>query len=745
MDMEGAKQRRVFRAAGRGWGRGQAAIVAIIALQGLVSAHVAAAVPVTTAIKVDHFGYRPADTKIAVVTSNPGAAVEMRDTTDAVVFTIPTDGGSIEAKGVDGPGSGDSVWWINFTPFSTSGTYRLYSGALGAQSYDFDIRADIYNTPGRAALKAFYYQRCNTPKASTFAGAWADDTACHMSDTATGPAAGQTDYGVRDLTGGWHDAGDYNKYVWPAASSAIVTMLRAYEDNPTALRDDDLNIPESGNGIPDLLDEIKWELDWMLKMQLPNGAVLSQMHVDGWASDAPPSHDSNVRFYQNPTLESGAVAAGTLALAARVYAGAGQVAYAATLRSAALAAWGWLQSQGDSNEKVWAAAEIFRLDSGQTAAQNYVDAYHTSAWAGLFFNVVDYDTQAALSYVQTPGASSTVVANMLADIGDQVDYIFSSDDLYRNGMPAWSYYWGSNAIRAGYGLFLLAAAQRNATGSHTSGECLQHALDFLHFFHGQNPLSMVYLTNMAALGGEHSSFQFYHSWFGDSSNTFSASNYLGKPLAIFEPDYPYFKGTDNFGINDNKAAALGPAPGFVPGGPNKDYSGTAQPPLGAVYYNRFYRDWADQTGLDVRTWEITENSIGYQGPYVALSAYFTRTPVCNDASVCALNGQTCTSDTQCLSGTCMSGTCGKAIGQSCTSDTECVSNACTANTCLGLSDGQSCASSPQCTSGSCVGGICAAIAGVPTLSEWGVIVFSALAFAFVLWTARRLQRPETPK
>ena len=59
-----------------------------------------------------------------------------------------------------------------------------------------------------------------------------------------------------------------------------------------------------------------------------------------------------------------------------------------------------------------------------------------------------------------------------------------------------------------------------------------------------------------------------------------------------------------------------------PGGPNKDYGGDASPPLGAVYYNRFYRDWNDQEVWTAKTWEITENSIGYQGPYVALGAYF---------------------------------------------------------------------------------------------------------------------------
>jgi hypothetical protein len=211
---------------------------------------------------------------------------------------------------------------------------------------------------------------------------------------------------------------------------------------------------------------------------------------------------------------------------------------------------------------------------------------------------------------------------MLASIGAQVDYILANDDLYRNGMPSWAYHWGSNAPRAGNGVFLTVAARLGATGSLTPAECRAHALDLLHYFHGQNPMSMTYLTNMSAFGGEHSSYQLYHAWFGASSNASSSNNYIGKPPEITEPDYPYFKGVDNHGINDNKSSAFGPAPGFVPGGPNASYSGDALPPGGAVYLNRFYRDWCDQTVWTVLSWEITENSIGYQGPYVALAAAF---------------------------------------------------------------------------------------------------------------------------
>jgi hypothetical protein len=635
----------------------------------------ALAAPVSQAIKTDHFGYRPGDAKVAIFSADPGSAVELRDTADAVRFRVPADGGSIVAKGFDAP-SGDSVWWVDFTPFATPGTYRLHSAALGAQSYDFELADDVYNAPLAAALATFYLQRCGTPKLAAYAGDWADPAACHATDGATTNAPGHTNYGTFDLTGGWHDAGDYNKYVWKAASTAIRFLLLAYERNPALFPDGTGTIPESGNGLSDLLDEVAWELDWMAKMQLASGAVLHQMHVDGFASNSPPSADTNRRYYQNPTMESAAVLAGSFAHAARVFESVGMASYAAALEAKALAAWSWLLTQSDSapddvrEAKAWAAAELFKT-AGTASAKTYVDGFYPSSWAGRFFNVARYDTFAALTYVTTPGANATVVANQRQSISDQVNYLFGNDDLYRNGMPSWSYHWGSNTPRAAQGSFLLAAAELGLTGSRTADDCVRHALDTLHFFHGQNALGMVYLTNMAARGGEHSSFQFYHAWFGDSNSSFSRSNYLGKPAAIAEPDYPYFRGTDNLGVNDDKLSTFGPAPGFVPGGPNAGYSGTAIPPKNAGASNRFYRDWADQTDWTAVTWEITENSIGYQGPYVALAAAFADAtaagcasdPDCDD-------GLFCDGAERCAAGACQAGTPPCAPGESCDEATD---------------------------------------------------------------------------
>ena len=136
------------------------------ALAALVAAPVAmSAAPVTQNIKMDNFGYRPGDVKVAIFIADPGGTVQIRNTSDQVVFTIPTSGGSITSMGADGQPSGHTVWQVNFTPFSTPGTYRLHVPSWNAQSYDFKLDPNVYNEVGKAALKTFFYQRCGVAHA----------------------------------------------------------------------------------------------------------------------------------------------------------------------------------------------------------------------------------------------------------------------------------------------------------------------------------------------------------------------------------------------------------------------------------------------------------------------------------------------------------------------------------------------------------------------------------------------------
>src|SRR5207237_8102112 len=118
--------------------------------------------------------------------------------------------------------------------------------------------------------------------------------------------------------GGWFDAGDLNKYV-PYLEATLFDLLWAYELNPNVFGDD-TNIPESHNGVPDLLDEVKWELDWVLEMQYADGGVFNR--VAGRSFDNgpnPPSSDSQPRFYTAKTTRATATASASFAHAARAY------------------------------------------------------------------------------------------------------------------------------------------------------------------------------------------------------------------------------------------------------------------------------------------------------------------------------------------------------------------------------------------------------------------------------------------
>jgi hypothetical protein len=131
---------------------------------------------------------------------------------------------------------------------------------------------------------------------------------------------------------------------------------------------------------------------------------------------------------------------------------------------------------------------------------------------------------------------------------------------------------------------------------------------------------MVYLTNMAAYGGEHSSFQLYHGWFsftGDDGDHGNA-DYNGRPTAVVEPLYPYYP-------DDTQTSTWGPAPGLVPGGPNMDYGGDYDIP-NRSFPAYAYRDWSVGCAWDGSTcasasWEITEPMCAYQGPVVLLLSF----------------------------------------------------------------------------------------------------------------------------
>src|SRR6185312_14996901 len=226
-----------------------------------------AAIRLNAHLLVDQFGYRPADPKVAVIRNpragydsadhfEPGTAYEVRSVADgAVVYSGHPEAwrhGELQAS------SGDSGWWFDFGTVRKPGSYFVFDVQRGVRSATFAVGEDVYKPILRAAVRMYFYQRSGFPKHLPHAQAcWVDEPAYvgRGQDTEAHDITDRDNKAkVRNLAGGWFDAGDTNKYVTFAAT-AVHQLLTAYQNSPAAFGDD-TNIPESGNGIPREIDEV---------------------------------------------------------------------------------------------------------------------------------------------------------------------------------------------------------------------------------------------------------------------------------------------------------------------------------------------------------------------------------------------------------------------------------------------------------------------------------------------------------
>ena len=265
-------------------------------------------------VKVDQVGY-PAEARKTAIVSAPAQTFEVRRASDnSRVFE-----GKLSTSVTDAD-SGDSVEAADFSSLRQPGAYYVDIPGVG-RSWTFSIGPDVFSHTYYLAMRAFYGQRCGTavdlgPEFPGYTHA-----ACHMKG-AFHPSSGNT--WPRDNIGGWHDAGDYGRYI---VNSGITTgtLLWAWEFFGPKLANIKLNIPETGNGTPDLLNEIRWNLECMLKMQDDDGGVWHKQASEHFPGFVMPEEDQLVSFVTGtgsaPYKSTCATAdlAAVAAIAARVY------------------------------------------------------------------------------------------------------------------------------------------------------------------------------------------------------------------------------------------------------------------------------------------------------------------------------------------------------------------------------------------------------------------------------------------
>ncbi len=506
------------------------------------------------AIKVDTVGYPPTWRKLAIFNVAPLAAV-VKDEAGKVVYTFrPQD---IVDKGKDAS-SLDLTWQVDFTALVAPGRY--YVEGNGAKSDAFAIGPGVYRDALRVGLKHFYFQRCRTPLSKPFATYQGDEftrgAPCHVHE---GVGWDYTDYPEKKrkwpVEAGWHDAGNYSQYVASEAPTAQA-LLMAYERHPALFQDGDGNLPESGNRVPDILDEARWGLRWVLAMQEPDtGAFRAREAVYDW-NEGKPQDERKATWVAGVGTASTAKAASVLAVAARVYK-PWDAAFAARCERASRAAWAFLQKHPErilvdgkgSGQTLWddsdeyresgarfiAAVELwrsFRLPDALESAKALLEDPETQPkkfFDGAWANLSRWALMTLAFDAKTPQALRDEAKQRLLAAAELSRAQIETHDGYRCASTPGDYYWGhnSNLLEKAHQFALALSLDPSRTW-------LREALrDQWHWILGRNPNGYSMVTRVGR-GPE----RLYHTEWSD---------------------------------------VKGPVPGYVLGGPNASQMGFLAP------------------------------------------------------------------------------------------------------------------------------------------------------------------------
>ena len=458
-------------------------------------------------VSLDQVGYKPHSAKYVFVSSAADSFRILDATTSSVRFV-----GSLSSYvGID-PATGKTVRRGDFSSLQESGEFFVVTSA-GDSSERFSISDTVYNQAYRKVLKGFYFQRCGTSLVQQYTGFY-QHTVCHAQDGLLHPSTDSS--GSRPAAGGWHDAGDYGKYVVNAGIS-VGTLLMAYEYFPSKFSQDDLNIPESGNGVPDILDEARYELDWLLKMQRSDGGVYHKLTREQFEGFVMPQTDNAPRYLYQVSSTATADFAAMMARAARIYLPF-DAAFAQLCRTAAVRAWGYLVAHpsivptggfrnpsgtatgeygdtNDSDERLWAAAELF-VTTGTAEYNNYFQSnYSAGGIFGYQMGWQDVRGLAHLTYLksQQPETNETVrslLRNALHSFcNNQVS--IRNNSGYQVALQTGDYYWGSNSVALNAAVLLIMGYME-----FNAQTFLDVAADQMHYIFGSNAHSLSFVTGV---------------------------------------------------------------------------------------------------------------------------------------------------------------------------------------------------------------------------------------------------------
>ncbi|HSC89423.1 MAG TPA: glycoside hydrolase family 9 protein, partial [Polyangiaceae bacterium] len=434
-------------------------------------------------VRVDSVGYLTNRRKTAVFHSESSSFSIRRVDNDESVFDGEADGPNVARD------TGEELYVADFTALKDAGTY--YVQTTEGRSPEFSIGADALGSVLVATMQGLYGQRCGVGvELEHDADAFAHE-ACHLEEA----SLSRVGEGSRDDTGGWHDAGDYGKYVNNGAF-AVAFLLKAFEHFPAFSRELALEIPEAGDDVPDLLDESRVELEWLLKVQYEDGSFahkVTALHFEGMVM---PEMDKQQRYFISASSASTADAVGALALAARLYEPYDKD-FAQRCLESATKGQDWLDANlealapkqsdvetggytggPDQDERIWALAEMWETTGNEAYLADLEE--RIAEWGAS--NEFDWPNAANLAlstYLRSerkgrnPAIRSRIAQSFLS-VADGLAKA-AHDDVYGRATPA--YYWGSNGVVARFAFNWITAYYVEPKPEYLDG--IQQQLDHL--------------------------------------------------------------------------------------------------------------------------------------------------------------------------------------------------------------------------------------------------------------------------
>lgn len=484
-----------------------------------VSFSIADAQRLTDTIHLNQIGYYPESPKIAVVTDEEQESFYVM-TPDLEHTLYSGQLGPVQ----EAPNSGERVRTADFSNFIETGTYVLWMPGLG-YSYQFTVAPAIYEEAAKASLKGFYFQRMSTSIPYEYGGEWArpaghPDTSVviHPSAATEERPAGSTISAPK----GWYDAGDYNKY---AVNSGITmgTLFSLYEDFPDYMRTFEVDIPETGNGLPDVLNESLWNLRWYMKMQDPHdGGVYHKLTTADFSGQVMPVEADEARYVIQKSVTGTLNFAAVMAQASRIFVNYEEIlpGLADSTLAAATQAWDWARENPDqlynqnrmneqfdpdietgaygdrnaSDEFIWAAIELF-ISTGNRDYYEAVDIFPTDeatipSWGNVktlgYYTLVRLSDELPEEYPGDIVKVQEMIIKLADDLTEGV-----SDTGYRTVMDrdAENYSWGGSSRAANQSIALIQAFLLTDDKTY-----LEYAHSNLDYLFGRNATGYSFLT-----------------------------------------------------------------------------------------------------------------------------------------------------------------------------------------------------------------------------------------------------------